>query len=217
MFETVSRFGNFDVMGSLGDGDVVFGLVKLGSLETGGERFDHWLVAYTGHTGNTAVGFAEVVIRTVCRNTLDMGLAGADKAGAHWKARHNEGLRDRLAHIEADLDDTFSGARLAKIGEEIDRLMNSPITDAKVEKVLDDVFPSDKAISEKAWAVRGIYEQHPTVADVKGTQWGLYQSVSFFDNWTQDVRGDRLEKLAYATLADNPTPNARKTLQLLKA
>lgn len=216
--EEIAKYGKMSTMGSLGGGATVFGLVELDAITVGPESISRYLLAAMGNDGKTGVEIKNTDVCVVCHNTLDMALGGS---GRKWSAKHTENIGKRFESISSELEALFDGSSAKALSDEIDKLLNTTISDNTVQETLEQVFPSNgKAISTEAWAVRGLYEQHPTIRnrngeDIKGTQWGLYQAVSFYDLWSKDVRGDRLEKQAYATLDDNPTPNARKVAALM--
>lgn len=218
LYRLLEQYGEFATMGSLGGGSVVFGLIELGNVTVGCEDIRRYLLGAAGHDGKTGVDIKSTDVATVCQNTFDMAFAGA---GRKWSAKHTQNISARIASIDEELAAIFDGSAVKALTDEIERMLSQEVNDRIVEEVLDEAFPKgNKAVSMEAWTVRGLYEQHPTVrdrngTDCRGTAWGLYQATSFFDLWSKDVRGDRLERQAFATLDDNPTPNARKVAQLL--
>jgi len=216
--EEIAKYGTVQTMGSLSGGKVVFGCVELDQITVGPETIKRFLTAAMGHDGATDVSIFNSDVCTVCRNTLDAGFASA---GRKWSARHTENISSRFKVVEEELADLFSGNSAQRIMDEIDHMLNTEISDQVVQDTLEQVWPKKgNGLSTEAWAVRGLYEQHPTIRDrngedIHGTEWGLYQAVSFYDLWSKEIRGDRLERQAYSMLDDNPTPNARKVKGLL--
>lgn len=177
-----------EAAGSINHGRRAFMLFRMPEdISIAGDPMTPYLAALNSHDGSTAVTYVDSVIRWVCRNTINMGLANARRT---YKVRHTaQGMKGRVAEARDALDITFErvDAFTAEVEKWLDMTVKHP------EPLIDALFPIPddtpaKTITtqlEKRRAVLTVYNG-PTIKNIHGTAWGLLQAAQERDEWKQD-------------------------------
>lgn len=190
---------NVSTLLDAGAGDVVIGsagLLSLGAIAwvqieapqpkmVGEEALRPFILATTSANGKLATSYKRGTGRVVCDNTLDE-YHRTNKVGVKYK--HSKRSLDRLAEARATLEIFFSNAE-DEIAE-IERLMNTSVTDEMMSKLMDIVLNPANANSKTAAThadkkrveVLSLYKSNPMVNTYTGTAWGVVQA---FNTWDQ--------------------------------
>ncbi len=80
----------------------------------------------------------------VCNNTLNLALSSAKRT---WAARHTGDLQMKLAEAHRCLD--MAGKYMEQLGVYADQLANTTVTDAEIQKFLNELFPLKEDASDR--------------------------------------------------------------------
>jgi phage/plasmid-like protein (TIGR03299 family) len=165
-------------------------------MVNGEDAAELWLMAHTSHDGSRPTTLAIVPIRTVCQNTLRVGLAGAL---TRWSVRHTKNSKLVLAEVRQALKLSYSYAedwttmatdlaRSEVTTKEFDALIAQafgPTEDAG-KKVLD-------AWDERRGALLQTWEKSATTDGIRGTAWGAINAVTEHLDWSSKVQKNSFE------------------------
>jgi phage/plasmid-like protein (TIGR03299 family) len=187
---------HFETAGALGEGERIWVMARMpGAIEVvRGDECHKYLLLSNTHTGEGAVIAKFTSVRVVCQNTLMLAMEDGQTA---YRVRHSKNMQlklDELAGFLALTHRMFLEAeacfrRLAAIQMKADRL----------EKYFDAVFPrSDaqkrKGTNPKRWdALHEAFDERPDLqlAGVRGTLWGAYNAVTWFEDYKQPRDDER--------------------------
>lgn len=145
-----------------------------------GEEYQPWLVAYSSLDGSFANTFILCFIRVVCRNTFQLGRRQAT-AKYSFRNTKNGALDVLKARTVLDMFADMG----TDLWAEIDGLLDVPVTEPKVEEILEIVWPlKPDGLSKTAVTKRtniradfmSIYTTDPRVRDFTGTAYGVLQA-----------------------------------------
>jgi phage/plasmid-like protein (TIGR03299 family) len=138
-----------ETAGALGDGETVWLLVRIPSLELnkGEDRSQAYYLITNTHNGSACVNITPTMIRVVCENTLRMamgrqtGKRGTLSGG--FKVRHTSGMESALA----DIARAYAGARVDfdATREAFEALTSAQLTVAKLDAILSAAFVKSQA------------------------------------------------------------------------
>jgi phage/plasmid-like protein (TIGR03299 family) len=136
--------------------------------------------------------------RVECANQAGMALRGSTDqlVPGDWSTRHTGEIMNRVqvARKTLGLFDLYEQL----FYERAEAMIEAELTDNVYQKVVESVFKDELTGEIDADAVnncRGIYELSPTQANLYGTYWGGFNSVSEYNDWRTNVRGGRVSTL----------------------
>lgn len=164
--------------------------------EVGGEKIRPFILATTSANGRYATSYKRGSTLVVCDNTL-AEFHSANKDGVKVKhTRHSltniDRAREALELMAAHIDLEF---------QEIDRLMNTEVTDQMMSKVLDLVLDVDGAKTKHAATrndrkrseILSLYNNSPLLNhNFNGTAWGVVQAFNTYDQHSSQLRRDTI-------------------------
>lgn len=171
-------------------------------MVNGEDAAELWLLAHTSHDGSRPTTLAIVPIRTVCQNTLRVGLAGAK---TRWSIRHHKNSKLVLAEVRDALKLSYSYAEdWTAMATDLAR---SEITNREFEQLIDQAFaPSEDAAKKvlDAWderrgALLATWTKSATTDGIRGSAWGAINAVTEHLDWSSKV-----QKNSFETHVDGP-------------
>lgn len=196
-----------DTCGVLRGGRRFFMTIDLGSLFIDpmgvNDKIDRYLVVSKGHDGVWPIRYANTDVRAVCNNTVMLGLQQAQRV---FTARHTRNvdftLEDarQVLRISVDWADAFK--------KEAEMLLSVPVTPAKMDKVLNSLFPEKKDETDRqkrnrnniVETIRSVHLNDRNAGGYGNNAWSLYNSVvEYLDHHREADITDR----AMATMDDN--------------
>lgn len=150
MFKFVNDLAQFDLelvvetAGALGNGETVWVLVKMPSLEKkiGDDRIVPYLTLINGHTGNYTFKVFPTPVRIVCQNTMRMALNGKKDFSIGWDIRHTSNAMDRMLIAKNSLKEI--ALEWSATNELIDRLVDVKLEDDMILDLISDTFGETK-------------------------------------------------------------------------
>ena len=184
----------FHTAGALGDGEVIWALVKLPNsiVVKGNDIVDKYLLLSNSHNGSESVTIKFTPIRVVCNNTLNAAMRDGNTA---IRLKHTASLQSRLADVPDLLGishDVFSYmeelytkmANTQMTGSSVRDYMNRliPLTPGQQQKrITDGLYPARWA------AILDEFEKHD-IPETKGTMWALYQAFTHYIDYAKSGR-----------------------------
>lgn len=191
---------HFVTAGSVDEGRLVFfGLrlpktIKVAGLDD--ETIEMYLNIAVPH-GPNASGQSAVVldidgIRRVCLNTL---LMGQRSAVSKLKIVHRSGSSVRLAEARDILKVSFD--TVDEFSRELNVLVERSANEKTLETAVGALFPISDEPSQKEAAtwdnryeqIRWVWENSPNLANVKDTNYGVYNALTEWAQWGRPIRG----------------------------
>lgn len=182
---------NFETAGSLRGGRIVYVTAKT-PFEVdlpGGDKLVTYLLISNRHDGRGTVTVAIITIRVVCKNTLSRSIQGAL---ADVKIRHTVSLPTRMAQAQKVLGLAKGASDRAE--EIATQLLATKLPEVKFQNFLDTLLnpavdsneepgPREEAmIARKRSTIEEVYFTHPTQEEIRGTAWGAYNAVTFYND-----------------------------------
>lgn len=193
---------HFETAGSLWSGRRVWALAKLPDwIEVGGDRVERYCLVTTGHDGEHGIKAAVTPIRVVCQNTLTWALDSAPRVHA---IRHTGDLAGKLHEARRVLDITIDYyTKFKRLG---DQLAGQRMTDHRLRKVLDELYPTSegpaplgKAALAKAVEARDtityLFKHAPTVGNAPGSKWAAANAVVEYLDHYRPSHGERFARI----------------------
>lgn len=216
------EFGaTIETAGSLGGGADVFITMKLPQTMTvttgngGQDVTELYLAALNNHTGSSAFRLILTPIRIVCRNTQQWALRSAKSV---WSVRHTVNATQRVQVARETLGLAFN--TIDTIDAEFQRMANEQYTLAEAETFVnalvdvDGVDPESQAAVQRknrADAILNLFQNSPTIQNIAGTRYAMYNAVTEYVDWFAGVRGVG----GNATEAQKQEMRAYRTIQAL--
>jgi phage/plasmid-like protein (TIGR03299 family) len=188
-----------ETIGALGYGETFFISCHLPTLDVRGDEIENYLLISNPMTGLTSASVNVTPVRTVCQNTLTVGLA---RATQRLKIVHDNTAKARMAEW---LRETYEEAETtAKVLRDLfEVLARTRVKDAQARKLFEHAYPTPKKPSTNApkhvmeqrlkwWeenmnlmqrrrdGAKMLFEGMGTGMDTmaaKGTLWGAYNAV----------------------------------------
>lgn len=195
-----SKLCRMDTMGSLKDGQIVWGMANLvdtvGEVVKGDEVKLNVLLS-NSHDGKTAIKVGTTPTRVVCMNTL--AASYADKASRLIRVRHSAQsipTLDKIRDIVGQLKEGF-GKDLEKFA----LLARKPVTVATLELYfrtvlgIDPTTPRTDLHGKTINGLESLFSLFETgkgsdITGVHGTLWGAYNAVTESLSWQQGRNTD---------------------------
>lgn len=181
--------------GLLNGGRRAFCCMKLPKnvLIGGVDEIETYLMVALSHDGTLALTAAATPIRTVCQNTLTLGIK---KASHVWRVRHTAKASLKVAEARKALDITH--LYMDAFQAEAEALLATKMTKRQYETVVKKIFGTKTEEKDGKLAFR-IHEKKieqvmglwtaDTQEGVKNTAWGALNALTEFGDWGRGVRG----------------------------
>ena len=217
---------HWETAGSLRDGRVVFMSMEIpASVKVPGDdgEIKPYLLITNGHDGKRSLEAAITPVRTVCMNTLNLGLRLATRK---ITIRHATKISDRMGEAAEVLGVTYK--YMAALQATADRLMLKKVTDAQVEEILRKVWPVGKTfdnperldMTDFAGALK-VYRTSPNLANIRGTGWAVLNAVAEYTDHVMDYSARRWSpadtKMRSLTIDGVGMRRKQKALRLIEA
>lgn len=171
----------YETAGSLRNGKQVWLLAKLDGVKVAGDDVDPYICFTNTHDGTGAIKVCMTPIRVVCNNSLNIALNTAKRM---WSTKHMGDMESKLLEAKETLG--LANNYMVALDEAADKFANTKITDAEIEKVLNDLFPVDlvKDTPRKINNVKELKDNFyicymmPDIAKFRNTQWGVINAMS---------------------------------------
>jgi phage/plasmid-like protein (TIGR03299 family) len=213
-----------DSAGSFKNGRVVFGTWNIPNqlvLDPNGANdvTNLYLVVYTSHDGSVAVQTAITPVRVRCQNTLNLAMK---KAKQSFKIRHTQTVEGKIAQAREALG--LSVAYFDEFSKQANELFTREVTDLQFNKIINELYPkpeADKKGSMKKWEnkidlVQDLYFKSPTNENIKGTAWGVLNTLTERLDYFRTARTGNAENLAYSASGFDPVITAEKNALVKK-
>jgi phage/plasmid-like protein (TIGR03299 family) len=228
--ETLFEFGDnlldggasWESAGSIKGGRVVFGslvIPKTITLDPQGANDEtvSYLLVHTSHDGSTSLQASITPVRVVCQNTLNIALKGSKQS---FKIRHTQSVDGKIQIAREALGLSFE--YMDNFELEARSLFETAVTDLEFNKIITTLYPKpekDKKGSIKVWerkidVLNELYFNSPTVANIKGTAWGVYNTLTERLDYYRTPKGlnGSENKMAAASGFDIATNQSKNSL-----
>ena len=196
----VDEFGaNLETAGSLAGGKDTFITMKLPhTMEVAGvngyvDKTEYYLAALNNHTGKTSFRVILTPIRVVCRNTQQAAISAAKTS---WKVRHTAAAAGKVQEAREKLGLVWSS--VGALDKEFQRLAEIPLEYQEAKLFTERLLELSKVDPESAAATRrrnasgqilNLFRSSPTITQIAGTRYAMYNAVTEYVDWFQGVRG----------------------------
>jgi phage/plasmid-like protein (TIGR03299 family) len=160
-----------------------------------GDQHTPLIFCTTGHDGSLQVTITLTTVRVICENTYAMAL----KEPRRFQIRHLASAAGRVGEARRTLGISF--AYFKDFADEMEKLAAAKYADSDFERLVNALFPlpntgkveekARESIALKRAQLLTIYRNSPTVAPVRGTQYGALQAVT---EWYDHVRNGQRQK-----------------------
>jgi len=147
-------------------------------------------------------------------------------ATAVFSLRHTSKVNDRIEEARNAL--RLSATYYRRLDDEIAGLLETPLSGALTESLLDSVYPlkgledapRQRRLGKRA-KLLAHYHSSPTVDEIRGTAWGLIQAVTELEQWepNRSAKAGHAERNLAYQLGVSPNGSAStamyKTLDLM--
>lgn len=170
----------YETAGSLREGKKIWLLAKMPAVKVAGDDVEPYLCFSNTHDGSGAVKVCMTPVRVICANTLNLALNTAKRS---WAMKHVGDMTAKLdeARRTLELADRYmmhlDGAAL--------QLANVTVTDEKLEKILNEMFPlKEDATERQKNTVKAVKDEFmicyfmPDLAKFRGTGWGVVNAMA---------------------------------------
>lgn len=147
-FELIDRLmgkvegAHYETAGSLGDGQIVWGLADLKrSIWIGDDETKSYLLFVTAHDGSVKHQYRLCNTRMISLSTLNISLR--EKTASVFGVKHTVNAEARLEDAEAALESIDADIR--SVGDRLQFLASRKMTTRAIEIVLDEVLPKNSA------------------------------------------------------------------------
>jgi phage/plasmid-like protein (TIGR03299 family) len=161
------------------------------TLKVADVEFRPFLTAATSMDGTLATDYVRGAQVVRCDNSLAVALNANSRI--QFKTKHSANSLGRISDVRAALDIVFETGDA--ISDEIDRLTSMTVTDADLEKFLNEWAPlrtetprSTSMTNRKQVAMRDLWTDDPRVSPWKGTAYGVLSMVNTYGHHIQPVR-----------------------------
>lgn len=213
---------HFETAGALNGGSSVFITMKLpGHINVGGvDPIDNYIAAINSHNGDMSFTLMVTPVRIVCANTMNLAFGNHSHI---YRIRHTSGAKTAL-YTQARKALEFTFDYLDGFQEQAERLINTTMTQAQFESIIEREFGAEEDASSAAVtrADRKLEEMSALFADamtqdgVRNTAWaGLNALTEWADHYSPTRGEDRDNARAQKALLDPWFKN--KALQLMSA
>jgi len=211
----------WETAGSIKGGTMVFGSLLINkefTLDPQGasDTTKTYLLVNSSHDGSCSVRASVTPVRVVCQNTLNLALRSVKQS---FTIRHTTNLTQRASQARQALGLTFS--YMDEFETMAHQLFETSISDDQFRKVLEAVYPLDRANAKqsvitkhdnKVDLIMALWLNSPTMANIKGTAWGALNAITERLDYFRDSRASSngTEGLQSAASGFEPAMNAEK-------
>ena len=155
-----------------------------------GDNYDNFLFFKNSFDGKGAVKVCITPVRVICQNTLNLAVRQAVRT---FSIRHTGDIAEKIK--EADMTLKLSEEYLTEVNADYVRLARIQISEQKVQKIWETLFPISKDGSERE--IRNAEYQRNAVinaynaddiANYRGTAFGVVNAVSDMISHTEPLR-----------------------------
>ncbi len=204
---------HFETAGSLRGGREVFVTMKLPTTMriAGVDEMDLYLAMCTSHDASRLGRVLCTPVRIVCANT--QAAAFADNVG-EYTFRHSGDILGKLADVRDAL--RLVPAYLDEFQAEAEKMIDKQLEWEQLQRIADQLWPLGDEDPESAYLkkmgrerdLKYLFEQAPTLAEIRGTAWAGYQAVTEWLDHRQPARSDYHR--ANKVLADGSVMETKK-------
>lgn len=214
---------HFDTAGALYGGRQVFLSMRLpGHINIGGvDPVENYIAAINSHDGSMSFTLMVTPVRIVCANTLN--LAFQNKSNV-FRIRHTSGVQNYLGQAREALD--FSFKYLDGFQEQAERLINTTLTQAQFEEIIEREFGAGDDASQAAQTradkrieeMQELFAEAQTQDGIRDTAWaGLNALTEWADHFSPTRGDDRETSRAMKAILDPSFKNQALRLMLAQA
>lgn len=162
------------------------------------DSMQRYLFGVTSFDGSSSTKLLTSYVRGVCQNTVNAAIAGADNV---FSIKHTATADQRALGVRQALHLTTQ--YITEMDEWAQGLYSTPATDADMQAVLNVLFPTpDKDASQSAktrWSnaigtIWTLYRYSPTLDNARGTAWGVYNTLTEFEDYYSTTRGSKKDE-----------------------
>jgi phage/plasmid-like protein (TIGR03299 family) len=187
---------HFETAGALEGGRKVFITMKLpGHINVGGvDPIENYIAAINSHDGSMAFTLMVTPVRIVCANTLNVAFSQKSHV---FRIRHTSGAEKTLrTQARQALDMSFN--YLDAFQEEAERLINTTMTQAQFEAIIDKEFgaPDDASkqtitrADAKLEELSLLFAEAGTQEGIRNTAWAGFNALTEWSDHFQPTRGE---------------------------
>jgi phage/plasmid-like protein (TIGR03299 family) len=216
----------WETAGSIKNGTVVFGSLRLErttEIDPKGRNdlMNNYLLVHTSHDGSLAIQASITPVRVVCQNTLNMAVGAKGKAAKQsFRIRHTQTVQGKVQAAREALG--LAHKYLDEFDQQAQAMIAQEISDKQFFEIITTAYPKpevDAKGSMTKWeskidTLNDIYTSN-TVANIKGTAWGAYNTMTERLDWFRNPRGGNAESVLAAASGFDAATNAEKN-RLLK-
>jgi len=211
----------YETAGCLGIGERTFALLQVkGHTKIADSEQVPYVLVFNSHDGKSALSVCPTSVRVVCANTVRMALSGQQ-----IRFQHNSTAEAKMKMASKMMDtmhDTWS-----EWVDAAQRMVKCKMDETDLDRLMDELYPAPKdedtdmakeRHDEKLKSIKGIYKNHHTQQNIKGTAWGVYNAVTYFENHSDQhiVKGQRNEGMAERLTLGTGDAVMSKAFQLLQ-
>ena len=197
---------HYETAGALGSGERIWLLAKTENFKLLDDDVENYIVFTNSHDGKQSIKVADVPIRVVCQNTLNLALRNAKRT---WRTTHAGNISAKMEEAKYTLNmvSKYTDALMA----EAEKLVAQKVNKAKFDKFVEELFPLDKDESKrKATNIIEMRDElkvrlysSPDLANFANTKWGVLNAVSDFVDHTVPQRNtDTFKEKNFARIVD---------------
>lgn len=206
-----------DTCGVLHEGRQFFACIDLGVLIVDpvgiNDQLQRYLLVHTGHDGKVAITYVNTAIRSVCKNTINLGMK---KARSVFTAKHTRNAGSAIEQAQEVLGISTEWAETFQLSAT--QLLRTPIRAGSVQfdKLLDTVLPPKTQETNKQKAnrtdtgrvIRRLFTSDRNAGGYGYNAWSAYNSVvEYLDHTREAESKDR----AIASMSHNSWVSSKKT------
>ena len=188
----------YETAGALGKGEMVFITAKLPKDIVIGpsDLINNYIVLCTSHNGSLALTSFFTPVRVVCNNTLNAALQNCQN---RVYLKHTSNVKENM--FEAAKIMGLSSKYMTRFEEVMNYLYDKEITEKDIKSVLQSTFLDKGQLKQLAETndveistrkenviidVMNFYENHPTMDNIKGSAYGLYNCITGYYNYIKE-------------------------------
>ncbi len=192
-------------VGSLDEGRRVFAVVDFGDYRPPGmggtEVIDLSMVVHSRHDGGGALTAGLFPLRLSCANGMRHTIGALAR---NVKIRHT--LRADVRLDEARRALGIAEKAITAMSETVERLIETPLTDAKFAKLMEQLLPikGDEVPASTITrrtntrdAMFALWSEAPNLDQIRGTGYAAVNAVAEWEQWVRPVRGERSREDAH--------------------
>ena len=183
----------YETAGALGKGEKIFISAKMPDvIEVAGLKGDvteMYILLTSSHDGSGSIKALITPVRVVCQNTLNAALK------EHFNKvsiRHTTNVKENLENAHKLLGITHK--YLKELDNCFNYLAKKKITDDAVQKLIADLFATQKDDSTRAKNIRAeVFKSYQTGVGqeaILGTAWGAYNGITYYLDHVKGYKDD---------------------------